>query len=99
MTRSWTSGDTVTVRLPMRVVLRAANDDAHVAAITYGPVVLSGHYGDSCSTPLPRLDTSSIRRTGSTSLAFTATADGSTVDLGPVPRRARPQLHRLLAPL
>ncbi|MFJ4328527.1 beta-L-arabinofuranosidase domain-containing protein [Streptomyces tricolor] len=83
LTRSWTSGDTVTVRLPMRVVLRAANDDANVAAITYGPVVLSGHYGDSVLTSLPALDTSSIRRTGSTSLAFTATADGSTVGLGP----------------
>jgi hypothetical protein len=41
LSRSWTSGDTVTVRLPMRVVMRAANDDANVAAITYGPVVLS----------------------------------------------------------
>ncbi|MFI8215939.1 beta-L-arabinofuranosidase domain-containing protein [Streptomyces sp. NPDC085932] len=83
LTRSWTSGDTVTVRLPMRVVMRAANDDANVAAITYGPVVLSGHYGDSALNSLPKLDTSSIRRTGNTSLAFTATADGSTVALGP----------------
>ncbi|OXS30881.1 beta-L-arabinofuranosidase domain-containing protein [Streptomyces sp. XY006] len=83
LTRSWTSGDTVTVRLPMRVVMRAANDDANVAAITYGPVVLSGDYGDSALNSLPRLDTSSIRRTGDTSLAFTATADGSTVALRP----------------
>ncbi|KOX06472.1 hypothetical protein ADK65_01690 [Streptomyces sp. NRRL B-1140] len=83
LTRSWTSGDTVTVRLPMRVVMRAANDDANVAAITYGPVVLSGNYGDSALNSLPRLDPSSIRRTGGTSLAFTATANGSTVALGP----------------
>ncbi|MGC5041458.1 beta-L-arabinofuranosidase domain-containing protein [Streptomyces sp. DT190] len=83
LTRSWTSGDTVTVRLPMRVVIRPANDDANVAAITYGPVVLSGHYGDSALNSLPKLDTSSIRRNGDTSLAFTATADGSTVALGP----------------
>ncbi|WP_030735151.1 beta-L-arabinofuranosidase domain-containing protein [Streptomyces sp. NRRL S-31] len=83
LTRSWTSGDTVTVRLPMRVVMRAANDDANVAAITYGPVVLSGDYGGSVLNAPPALDTSSIRRTGDTSLAFTATANGSTVDLGP----------------
>ena len=30
LTRTWTSGDTVTVRLPMRVVMRAANDNANV---------------------------------------------------------------------
>ena len=46
LTRSWTSGDTVTVRLPMRVVVRAANDNANVVAVTYGPVVLSGNYGN-----------------------------------------------------
>jgi DUF1680 family protein len=83
LTRSWTSGDTVTVRLPMRVIMRAANDNANIAAITYGPVVLSGNYGDSTLSSLPSLNTSSIRRTSSTSLAFTATANGSTVNLGP----------------
>ncbi|MEU6806096.1 beta-L-arabinofuranosidase domain-containing protein [Streptomyces neyagawaensis] len=83
LTRSWTSGDTVTVRLPMRVVMRAANDNANVAAITYGPVVLSGNYGNTALSSLPTLNTSSITRTGSSSLAFTATAGGSTVNLGP----------------
>ncbi|MFI2206472.1 beta-L-arabinofuranosidase domain-containing protein [Streptomyces sp. NPDC020192] len=83
LNRSWTSGDTVTVRLPMRIVMRAANDNANVAAITYGPVVLSGNYGDSALSSLPTLNTSSITRTSSSSLAFTATAGGSTVDLGP----------------
>jgi DUF1680 family protein len=83
LTRAWSAGDTVTVRLPMRVVLRAAADDPDVAAVTYGPVVLSGDYGDKALTSLPRLDTATIRRTGGSSLAFTATADGTTVDLGP----------------
>ncbi|MEV0175913.1 beta-L-arabinofuranosidase domain-containing protein [Streptomyces sp. NPDC050803] len=83
LTRSWTSGDTVTVRLPMRVVMRAANDNAGVAAVTYGPVVLSGNYGNTSLSSLPSLNTSSITRTGSSSLAFTATANGSTVNLGP----------------
>ena len=46
VTRSWAAGDTVTVRLPMRVVVQAANDNANVAAITYGPAVLCGNYGN-----------------------------------------------------
>ncbi|MDX3797731.1 beta-L-arabinofuranosidase domain-containing protein [Streptomyces sp. AK04-3B] len=83
LNRSWTSGDTVTVRLPMRIVMRAADDNANVAAITYGPAVLSGNYGDASLSSLPTLTTSSITRTSSTSLAFTATANGSTVNLGP----------------
>ncbi|MFI8930845.1 beta-L-arabinofuranosidase domain-containing protein [Streptomyces sp. NPDC053474] len=83
LSRSWASGDTVTVRLPMRIVMRAANDNPNVAAITYGPVVLSGNYGDSALSSLPSLDTSSIKRTSGSSLAFTATANGSPVNLGP----------------
>ncbi|MFV2119858.1 beta-L-arabinofuranosidase domain-containing protein [Streptomyces sp. Act-28] len=83
LTRSWAPGDTVTVRLPMRIVVRPTDDDANVAAVTYGPVVLSGDYGDTPLRSLPSLDTSSIRRTGGDALAFTATADGSTVALGP----------------
>ncbi|WP_461032255.1 beta-L-arabinofuranosidase domain-containing protein [Streptomyces mayteni] len=83
LTRAWTSGDTVTVRLPMRVVLRQANDNPAVAAVTYGPVVLSGNYGNSALGSLPALDTSSITRTGTGSLAFTARANGATVNLGP----------------
>ncbi|MGQ4361177.1 beta-L-arabinofuranosidase domain-containing protein [Streptomyces sp. SAS_272] len=83
LNRSWNSGDTVTVRLPMRIIMRAADDNANVAAITYGPAVLSGNYGDTSLSSLPTLTTSSITRTSSTSLAFTATANGSTVNLGP----------------
>ncbi|MEV0233418.1 beta-L-arabinofuranosidase domain-containing protein [Nonomuraea sp. NPDC050786] len=83
LTRSWTSGDTVTVRLPMQIVMRAANDNANVVAATYGPVVLSGNYGNTTLSSLPSLNTSSIRRTSGTELAFTATANGSTVNLGP----------------
>jgi DUF1680 family protein len=83
LTRNWAPGDTVTVRLPMRVVLRAANDDPGVSAITYGPVVLSGNYGNTAFTTLPTLDPASITRTSTTSLAFTAVANGSRVNLGP----------------
>jgi hypothetical protein len=83
LTRSWAAGDTVTVRLPMRVVLRAANDNTNVAAVTYGPVVLSGNYGNTALTSLPALNTASITRTSSSALTFTAVANSSTVNLGP----------------
>ncbi|TDB82288.1 beta-L-arabinofuranosidase domain-containing protein [Micromonospora sp. KC721] len=83
LTRSWTSGDVVTVRLPMRVVLAAANDNPAVQAITYGPVVLSGNYGNTALSALPSLDPTSITRTSTSALAFTAVANGSPVNLGP----------------
>ncbi|MFD7953859.1 beta-L-arabinofuranosidase domain-containing protein [Streptomyces ardesiacus] len=81
--RAWASGDTVTVRLPMRTVVRAAPDNPNVGAVTHGPVVLSGDYGDTALSSLPSLDVGSVRRTSSAALAFTATADGAAVDLGP----------------
>ncbi|MEV0621968.1 beta-L-arabinofuranosidase domain-containing protein [Nonomuraea sp. NPDC050404] len=83
LTRSWTSGDTVTVRLPMRVVMKAANDNANLQAVTYGPVVLSGNYGSTSLSAAPALTTASIARTSTSSLAFTATAGGANVNLGP----------------
>ena len=46
-------------------------------------MVLSGNYGNTALSALPTLTTSSITRTSSSSLAFTATANGSTVNLGP----------------
>ncbi|MFT7835885.1 glycoside hydrolase family 127 protein [Saccharothrix sp. BKS2] len=83
LTRSWAPGDTVTLRLPMRVVTQAANDNPAVVAITYGPAVLSGNYGNTALSRLPVLDVGSITRTSTSSLAFTARADGATVNLGP----------------
>ncbi|MEV7970243.1 beta-L-arabinofuranosidase domain-containing protein [Sphaerisporangium sp. NPDC088356] len=83
LTRSWSSGDTVTVRLPMRVIMKAANDNAGIAAAVYGPVVLSGNYGSTSLSSAPTLTPSSITRASTSSLAFTATANGSTVNLGP----------------
>lgn len=83
ITRSWTSGDVVTLRLPMRVIMVPANDNPAIAAVTYGPTVLSGNYGDRALSALPSLNPDSITRTSSSALAFTATADGATVNLGP----------------
>ncbi|MET3987537.1 beta-L-arabinofuranosidase domain-containing protein [Streptomyces sp. PvR034] len=83
LTRAWAADDTVTVKLPMRVSLRAANDDPGIAAITYGPAVLAGDYGSTTLSSPPALDPSSITRTSATALAFRATANGTTVELGP----------------
>ncbi|WP_214109549.1 beta-L-arabinofuranosidase domain-containing protein [Acrocarpospora catenulata] len=83
LTRSWTSGDTVTVRLPMRVVMKSANDNPNVQAVTYGPVVLSGNYGNTALSALPALNTASVTRTSSSALTFTATANSATVNLIP----------------
>ncbi|MGK5681463.1 beta-L-arabinofuranosidase domain-containing protein [Actinoplanes sp. URMC 104] len=83
VTRTWAAGDTLTVRLPMRVVLEPAGDNPAVQAVTYGPTVLCGNYGSTALTGLPALTVSSITRTGTSSLAFTATANGTSVSLGP----------------
>ncbi|MFC4532083.1 beta-L-arabinofuranosidase domain-containing protein [Sphaerisporangium dianthi] len=83
LTRSWTSGDTVTVRLPMSVVMRSANDNPNIAAVTHGPVVLAGNYGGTALSAPPALATASVTRTSGTALTFTATANGSTVPLIP----------------
>jgi uncharacterized protein len=83
VTREWQAGDTLTVRLPMRVVMVAANDNANVQAVTYGPSVLCGDYGNSSLSALPTLTTSSISRTSNDSLTFTASANGSNVTLRP----------------
>jgi len=83
LTRSWASGDVVSVRLPMRVIMRSANDNAAVAAAVYGPVVLAGNYGSTSLSGSPALNPASVARTSTTALAFTASANGSTVNLGP----------------
>ncbi|GAB2839945.1 beta-L-arabinofuranosidase domain-containing protein [Lentzea nigeriaca] len=83
LTRSWTSGDVVTLRLPMRVTVQAAKDNANVVALTYGPAVLAGNFGNASLSALPSLDVNSVTRTSTSSLAFTATANGTKVNLGP----------------
>ncbi|WP_330186331.1 glycoside hydrolase family 127 protein [Dactylosporangium sp. AC04546] len=83
LTRTWADGDTVTVTLPMRIVMRAANDNPNLSAITYGPVVLSGNYGDTALTAPPLLTVASISRTSTTALRFSATANGAPIELGP----------------
>jgi DUF1680 family protein len=76
ITRTWAAGDTITVRLPMRVVLRPTPDHPDVQAITYGPMVLAGNYGDTALAAPPALNVASVTRN-------TATANGATVNLVP----------------
>jgi DUF1680 family protein len=83
LSRTWNSGDVVTVKLPMKLRTVAANDNAQVAAIAYGPIVLSGNYGQQSLSSMPSLALNSVKRTGTNTLAFTATANGKSVDLGP----------------
>ncbi|MFC3890620.1 beta-L-arabinofuranosidase domain-containing protein [Lentzea rhizosphaerae] len=83
LTRTWASGDVVTLRLPMRVMAQPANDNTGVVALTYGPAVLAGNYGNTSLSALPSLDVSSVTRTSTSSLAFTAKANGAQVNLGP----------------
>ncbi|KAK1518661.1 uncharacterized protein CCOS01_11481 [Colletotrichum costaricense] len=81
--RTWASGDTVVVKLPMKLQVIPANDNPSIAAIAYGPVILSGNYGSETLSTTPALNLATVKRTGTTGLAFTATAGGKTVNLGP----------------
>jgi DUF1680 family protein len=81
--RSWSSGDKVTIQLPMHLRLLPANDNKAVSAIAYGPAVLSGNYGDRNIASAPTLDLDTLKRTDNSSLAFTGEADGETVSIGP----------------
>jgi len=84
--RRWQPDDHLEVTLPMAVALHPTPDQPSVQAVTYGPVVLSGAYGSDASTSMPRLDTTSIRRTGQQPMTFQAVADGKPVTLIPVAR-------------
>ncbi|CCF41095.1 secreted protein [Colletotrichum higginsianum] len=77
---SWASGG---AQLPMKLHVIPANDDPNVAALAFGPVILSGNYGSETLSTTPALNLTTVRRTGDSGLAFTATAGGKTVNLGP----------------
>ena len=70
----------------MRLDLHPTPDDPAVQAVTYGPVVLNGAYGNQAITAMPKLDVSSLTRAGAGPLTFAATADGQPVTLIPTAR-------------
>lgn len=45
LTRTWTSGDTVTITIPKSLHLEPTPDDARVTAIMWGPLALAGDMG------------------------------------------------------
>ncbi|KAL5121523.1 hypothetical protein ACEQ8H_000595 [Pleosporales sp. CAS-2024a] len=83
ISRAWTSGDAVTITLPMKLTTVAANDDQTVAAVAFGPVILSGNYGQQSLSAMPSLALNTVRRTSASRLEFTGTASGQAVTLGP----------------
>lgn len=81
--RAWKTGDTITVTLPMKLRLIGANDQpTKVAALAYGPVVLSGNYGSTALSGNPTLALGSVARKSGLKFQGT-TSDGKSVDIGP----------------
>ncbi|KAL1605325.1 hypothetical protein SLS60_004873 [Paraconiothyrium brasiliense] len=83
LSRTWASGDVVTVKLPMKLRVVPANDNKSVAALAFGPTILCGNYGSTTLSANPKLDLSTVKRSGAAGLAFTGTADGKSVNIGP----------------
>jgi hypothetical protein len=67
----------------MKLALEATPDEPTIKAATFGPVVLSGAYGDRAFMPMPRLDPDSIKPSDEP-LVFEAKADGEAVRLLPI---------------
>ncbi|WKL00028.1 glycoside hydrolase family 127 protein [Paenibacillus amylolyticus] len=44
--RTWTTGDVITITLPMSLRQYTSRDDAHKVAFLYGPIVLAGALGN-----------------------------------------------------
>ena len=84
--RDWRPGDSVEVSLPMRLALDPTPDDPAVQAVTYGPIVLSGAYGDTGAMPMPWLDTGSLTQTSTQPLMFRAGTRDGPVSLIPIAR-------------
>ena len=86
--RSWRTGDTLEVTLPMTLTFAPTPDQPAVQAVTYGPVVLSGVYPRDPGPALPSLDPASVHQTAAQPMSFAATAGGKPVTLIPVARVA-----------
>jgi DUF1680 family protein len=82
ISRTWASGDVVTVNLPMVINREATPDNAGVQAVKFGPIVLAGAYGTNNLSSMPTLTASSIAATA-TPQQFTATASTGAVTLFP----------------
>lgn len=83
VTRHWRTGDRVELVLPRVPVWRPAPDNPQVKAVSYGPLVLAGAYGDTPLTTLPAVRPDTLRRTPGEPTRFTAVADGRRIPLRP----------------
>lgn len=81
VSRTWADGDVVEIRFPMSLRTVAANDNKTMVAIAYGPTILCGNYGDQALSRTPTIALDSIKRSGPSSLDFTANADDKKVTL------------------
>jgi DUF1680 family protein len=84
--RHWRAGDRLEVTLPMRLELNPAPDDPAVQAVSYGPVVLNGTYGNRAIATMPTLDSASLTLINAQRLTVQARADGQPVLLMPTAR-------------
>ena len=59
--RSWASGDTVDISLPMALAVEPTPDHPAVRAVKHGPIVLAGQFGTTNLNALPALDPATLR--------------------------------------
>ncbi|CAM5236349.1 LamG-like jellyroll fold domain-containing protein OS=Streptomyces tendae OX=1932 GN=GUR47_06640 PE=4 SV=1 [Streptomyces tendae] len=83
VTRHWRTGDHVELVLPRVPVWRPAPDNPQVRALSYGPLVLAGGYGDTPLATPPTVRPGTLRRTPGEPTRFTVLADGRQVPLRP----------------
>ncbi|KAI9897927.1 hypothetical protein N3K66_007783 [Trichothecium roseum] len=83
VSRTWSSGDTLKLTLPMSLYTIAANDDSSLAALGFGPTILAGNFGDSELEAVPGLNLASVERIGDTGIEFFGTSDGENITLAP----------------
>lgn len=85
--RHWRTGDTVELTFPRELVWRPAPDNPHLQAVSYGPLVLAGAYGETGPRTIPDIEPSSVRPVaGRGGPQFTAVAEGTKVALLPFHR-------------
>jgi DUF1680 family protein len=71
ISRTWSTGDTVDISLPMALAVEPTPDNAAVRSVRYGPIVLAGQYGTTDLAGLPSLDPAALRPTANP-LEYTA---------------------------
>jgi DUF1680 family protein len=81
--RNWTSGDVVDVSVSPAMTIEPTPDNAAVAAVKFGGIVLAGEYGTNNLGSMPTLDAASLRPDPATPLRFTGTASTGAVSLIP----------------